>query len=253
MFLLDNKSMYDDVDVVKSFTSSIYLEKPEIAILYKYEDKIRHGRMLDIGVGTGRTTYYFSKIAGEYTGIDYVEGMIDAAKKSYPDINLEVCDVRNMARYPDSYYDFVLFSYNGLDYINHEDRLKALGEIKRVMKPGGVFLFSTHNLQYVDKLFSFKISTDPIVTIYNIRKHLLLRLKNNSLKEIKNKNHATIIDEALNFKLQTYYIEPEEQIKQLTEIGFKNIITYSVNDGFEIKLSDLKNNTESWIHYLAEK
>jgi hypothetical protein len=38
-----------------------------------------------------------------------------------------------------------MFSFNGLDYIAHERHLQALAEIKRVLRPQGLFLFCSHN------------------------------------------------------------------------------------------------------------
>lgn len=102
-------------------------------------------KMLDIGVGAGRTTHYFAHLTKEYVGIDYSENMIKVCREkfqNYPKkISFEVCDARSLKFFEDSYLDFVLFSYNGLDYMNHEDRLRVLREIRRATKEGGTFVF----------------------------------------------------------------------------------------------------------------
>uniref|UniRef100_UPI00146F81A2 class I SAM-dependent methyltransferase n=1 Tax=Kuenenia stuttgartiensis TaxID=174633 RepID=UPI00146F81A2 len=57
-------------------------------------------------------------------------------------------DVRNMKIFEDDTFDFVLFSYNGLDSMGNNNRLKTLKEIHRILKKDGVFVFSSHNRNY---------------------------------------------------------------------------------------------------------
>lgn len=44
-------------------------------------------------------------------------------------ISFKVCDVRSIDMFEDNPYDFRLFSFNDLDYIDHKGRMKALKEI----------------------------------------------------------------------------------------------------------------------------
>jgi ubiquinone/menaquinone biosynthesis C-methylase UbiE len=77
------------------------------------------------------------------TGIDYSEEMIDACKKRFSDysshISFKVCYVRSMKMFDENTFDFILFSFNGIDLISHNERLKAFDEIKRIGKPGSCF------------------------------------------------------------------------------------------------------------------
>jgi SAM-dependent methyltransferase len=46
----------------------------------------------------------------------------------------------------DAAYDAVVFSFNGIDTIRSDgSRARCLGEISRILEPGGVFIFSSHN------------------------------------------------------------------------------------------------------------
>jgi len=105
-------------------------------------------RVLDVGCGAGRTTVELARRDIDVVGIDVSEPMVDAAMDAYPDLTFEVGDATAL-RFEDESFDHVLFSYCGIDYVHpEEDRVQALREIRRVLRPGGYFAFSTHNALY---------------------------------------------------------------------------------------------------------
>ncbi len=102
-------------------------------------------KVLDIGCGEGRTTEYISKISKTVIGMDIVQGMVELAKKRHPAIDFRVMDACKL-EFPDASFDCVVFSYNGLDCLYPESsRAKAISEIYRVLKKGGIFIYSSHN------------------------------------------------------------------------------------------------------------
>ena len=160
--------MYGKKKIANYYGKLNHLFEPEKVIFSEFKDRLKDMRMLDIGVGGGRTTNFFAKYAKEYTGIDCSKAMIDICKKRFPELeeNFFVCDVRDLERFKSNHFDFVLFSFNGIDHlIKHEERMQALHEIKRVCREGGVFCFSSHNLMGVDKLFELKPSNNPVSDI----------------------------------------------------------------------------------------
>ena len=74
-------------------------------------------KMLDIGVGGGRTTLHFAPLVKEYVGIDYSQNMIKACQERFAQVSFQTADARSMGIFKDSTFDFILFSYNGIDYI----------------------------------------------------------------------------------------------------------------------------------------
>lgn len=50
-------------------------------------------------------------------------------------------DARDLSTFSDQSFDLVWFSFNGIDYVNHIDRLTILQEIYRVTKPGAILYF----------------------------------------------------------------------------------------------------------------
>lgn len=210
--------------------------------------------MLDIGVGAGRTTLHFAELTKEYVGIDTSEKMIKVCEERFVNmdkgISFKVCNVRDMKNFGDNYFDFILFSYNGIDYLNHIGRLEALREIKRVGKQGSLFCFSSHNIYSLKKEFSFSWSKNLLY----ILKFPITRLLNPSPEELEKMEYVLINDSSHLFSLVTYYIKPEKQIDQLTELGFKNIKVFSLEEGKEIKtISNLSYIKDRWLYYVCNK
>jgi SAM-dependent methyltransferase len=221
-----------------------YLRKPEITVLDELREKLSNMKMLDIGVGAGRTTGHFACLTKEYVGIDYSPSMIATAKKkfqNYPKrISLLTMDARNMTFFPDGYFDFILFSYCGIDYVGHEDRLKILREVRRLLRKGGFFSFSTHNLNYFKQGCSVRLSGGFRNIPWLLSFLLINRLLNKEMWMIlrdssKNPQHLIISEpEPPRYTLKPYIITPVEQFKQLNDSGFASIRVYSKEDGIEI-------------------
>ncbi len=127
---LTNKKNYEIPEIVEYFAKEDFLQEPEKTILNMLKEELKNMKMLDIGVGGGRTTYYFAPLVKEYVGIDYSSGMIDACNNKYYNINNNIsfiqCDVRNMNIFENDTFDFILFSFNGIDSISFDDRIKGV-------------------------------------------------------------------------------------------------------------------------------
>lgn len=132
-----------------------YIENAEEIGLIQSEERVLRkfftppaGKVLDIGCGAGRTTHKLAERGFDVTGVDISEPMIRAATDLYPDPDFHVGDAVNL-RFEDEAFEYAFFSACGLDYVYPEtDRLAALEEAHRILKPGGVFAFSTHNSWY---------------------------------------------------------------------------------------------------------
>lgn len=252
--LLDsvNKNAYAKTKVLDYYNKLDELFPAEKVLFEKLSPQIKNSKILDIGIGGGRTTKYLLPLASDYTGVDYVQQFIEQVKGKFDGGNYLVGDARNLKEFEDETFDFVLFSYNGIDYVSHEDRLKVLLEVYRVLKKGGKFMFSSHNRDY--KFFgkpywlkNFRFSAANVKNLLSyfffLPRHLLLKRH-----EVFKSGYAVVNDSDHRYSLLVYYTGIAAQIDQLEKTGFFNIEAYNEKGEF------VKTDTESfWIYYSAEK
>jgi len=103
------------------------------------------GKVLDIGCGTGRTTSPFQERGFAVIGIDISETMIAQAMIKHPGIDFRVMDACDL-QFADDSFDYLFFSFNGIDCLHPQSlRDLCIKEMARVLKQGGMVVFSTHN------------------------------------------------------------------------------------------------------------
>lgn len=133
-------------DVLGFYTASGTLDAGEAAAFAAAATSIDGGRILDLGIGTGRTSELLAPRAATYVGVDIAEEMLRAAHRRLPEVDLRVADARDLSSVcVDASIDVVVFSYNGLDALSHSGRVAALREVRRVLAHGGRFVLSSLN------------------------------------------------------------------------------------------------------------
>ena len=149
--------------------------------------------VIDLGCGPGQTTKYLSEHGVErIVGTDISPAMIEQAKKHHcstgspapttpsehsnsPHLAFEVANMLQL-QYPDSHFNGALAFYSivNFDY----DKVKiAFQEIARILKPGGIFLFSFHVGDSIVQLNQF-LEKEVMISFYFFdvdRIHQLLR------------------------------------------------------------------------------
>lgn len=121
------------------------LSPPEAMIFLRHRDAFQDGRVLDLGVGSGRTTRYLAPFCADYLGIDISPEMLAHARRDHPRQRFREGDLRALADLREPEFDFILIAYNTIDVLDHDDRLAFLAAVCRLLKPDGLFVFSTHN------------------------------------------------------------------------------------------------------------
>jgi ubiquinone/menaquinone biosynthesis C-methylase UbiE len=120
-----NREAFEGRFALKTYSEVSGLMPAEHAILRTLKSRIAGKKLLDIGVGGSRTTLFLLERSRDYTAIDYSEGLVQKVKLKFGLDSVYCCDVRDMSRFPDQSFDFILFSFNGLDCIAHRGRLRG--------------------------------------------------------------------------------------------------------------------------------
>lgn len=108
------------------------------------------GRILDLGCGAGRTTFGLREEGyRDLVGADLSADLIRRARLHAARRGLKIpFRVADACRLPfrGGSFDACLFSFNGLMTIPRRSRrIAAMREIRRVVSPGGCFVFTTHD------------------------------------------------------------------------------------------------------------
>ena len=248
--------------VSAQYAKASRLFAPEELLLETFRDQLPTWTMLDVGIGAGRTTMHFAPVCRSYAGLDYAPTMVGQARRNCPDYaeRLVVADACDLNGFASESFDFVLFSFNGLDCIAPTDRKRALGEIRRVLRPGGIFAFSSHNLDSVPMPGHWPMPpltrTKPLQTAYRLlqraRRNQRIRplVRQMNLTQAHERGWACFADGGESYEVPLVYVTMAFQRAQLKEAGFG---LFSVQDRDCREVQDQLGSCDSWLYYLAKR
>lgn len=195
------------------------------------------GPVLDVGCGVGRVSHLLHERGYDVTGIDVSEPLVAEARSLFPDIDFHVEDVRETP-FDSKSFEYIIFSYFGIDYLRPQaERIAALREMFRLLKPGGVLVFSSHNSWHpllplsVDNL---KFAMKDVFDLY-------LRPKNHERIGSRYKFENVPLGD-----IEIYLSNPVHQWIQLRKCGYTPIDVLGERDGI-LRLF------ERDPHYVAKK
>ncbi len=147
--MADIKDQYvSGVTNYRTATMELGLWQSESAVIDQYFRE--NDEILDLGCGTGRTTFgLLEKGFSNIIGVDITPEMIACAKEIAKErkikIEFQVGDATALS-FADCSFAGVLFSFNGLFSIPTAiAREKAFAEVCRILRPGGLFIFTSHD------------------------------------------------------------------------------------------------------------
>ena len=257
-----NRNTWRQPDTVSWFRGlEGFTDEGERGAFRAIAEEMRGKRILDIGVGGGRTVPLLRAISDRYTAIDYTPELVEACQAKYPGVDVSFGDARDLSRFADRSFDLVVFSFNGIDAVNVEDRAKILREVRRVLDDQGVFLFSAHNREGPGRGERFQLGVyrtrNPFKLAARIRHAMAklpttLRNRFEYAKLAKDGDGYAIANAAAHeHGLLIHYVSLARQLEELGVAGFRadpvifgNLSTEPIPRGADTH--DL-----FWFHFLA--
>ena len=142
-----NTECWETSQAVEEYARDLYLHNGERLVFNAcFPEGLKGKRVLDLACGGGRSTIFLHEQGGAMVGTDISKSLIRAARDRFPSLHFHVGDAAYL-EFVDESFDVVVFSANGLDCLYPiEQRHRAIQEVYRVLRQGGPFLLSHHNL-----------------------------------------------------------------------------------------------------------
>lgn len=125
-----------------------------LAGLLKKHIELNGVKILDWGCGPGRVIRHLSKFTGrgtEFYGTDYNAGSIAWCAENLPGIQFNQNALEARLSYENQYFD-IIYGISVFTHLSEKMHFAWFNELFRVMKPGGIFLFTTQGENFREKL-----------------------------------------------------------------------------------------------------
>jgi SAM-dependent methyltransferase len=240
----------------------------EAMILIRYREPLSR-RTLEVGCGAGRILGYVAQLGGEAHGIDISPAMVDHCRTRYPEAHASVGDLANIGASAQGPFDVVLALDNVLDVFDDGERRRVLGDLRMLLAPEGLLIFSSHNLAYIDRgspagdrasterghgrarRLLDEVLSRPPSSVARAASRIPRRLRNRRrLAPLQRRadSYAIINDSAHDYALLHYYIDRDDQARQLRETGCELLECLDA-DGRAVAPG--QRHGDPWLHYVA--
>ncbi len=232
------------------------LDRPETLALLRYRHAFFGRNVLDIGIGTGRTAGFLQPLARRYVCFDYSQEMVDHVRKALPGVEVHLADMRDLSRWAAAEFDFIFAPNNVFDAVSHTDRLRILGEARRVLSTDGVLVFSSHNrrCRAAGKGPRLAYARNPVTQARHVIEYLKRRLNHLRVGRLHRHEdeYALLNDAGHDYALLHYYIDRDRQQRQLDAAGFR-LLEVIDSDGRSLHEGDEDASSPSLLYVAARK
>jgi SAM-dependent methyltransferase len=223
----------------------------EVLLLLRYREPLS-GRVLELGPGAGRFTGYLAELAGELTALEISPDMAEVCRRRVPSATVRVGDMEDLADIPDASLEAVVGTCNVLDVLDDPERRALLAQLHRILVPGGLLVFSSHNRDWGVRrpwqLHNWRrprsVAGDVVRFPRRLRNYRRLQPM-----ELDTGEYALRNDQAHDFTMVLYSIGAPAQRRQLAEAGF-TLEACMTDDGDTVPVGS-ETRDAPYLHYAA--
>lgn len=249
-----NGALYERADLVSQYKNA-YLNLPEAAALIRYRDDYAGRAVLDLGCGAGRLAAYLTPHTDRYVGFDISPHMLEECRRHFPNLPFVQGDMRDLSAFDDGEFSTVFAIFNLFDAVGHADRLRVLAEVRRILNPCGLLIFSAHNRNYAQAAEGprLQVSRNPITQVRWFVDYVHAHANHRRIRRHQRfeSDYALLNDSGHNYSVLHYYIGRDAQARQLEQAGFQ-LLECLDESGRTLAPQD-DDRTSSSIHYVARK
>ena len=159
-----SRKSYDAV--AREYADEIYGElagKPfDRHLLDRFAERVRgRGRVCDLGCGPAQIARYLRDRGVDAFGVDLSAGMLAQARRLNPDLQFVQTSMLTLGLRSGKFGGVAAFY--SIIHIPRSKAVEALAEVRRVLQPGGLFLFTFHlgsEDSHHEELFGRPVSLD---------------------------------------------------------------------------------------------
>lgn len=254
-----NLHQWETGDYVAEYANRT-LRPVEVVLLMRYREAFS-GRVLDVGCGAGRILGYLLTLGGDVHGIDVSPRMVEYCRQRYPEASVLAGDMGHLPEAIEGGFDVILASYNVIDVLDDATRQEFLSDMHRRLTPGGLLIFSSHNLAFANtsrttptlRRILGRLNRPPR-ELLELPLRLPARFRNRRRMralERREADYAILNDLAHDYSLLHYYIRRDDQERQLDQVGYELVECLDL-DGRTINAGDAASHC-SELHYVARR
>jgi SAM-dependent methyltransferase len=210
----------------------------EVILLARFREAFC-GRVVEIGSGAGRVLGYLSELSDQACGIDLSQTMVDYCRREFPGTDVRLGDMAKLGEVFDGRFDVIFATNNVLDVYDDGERREVIGSYRSLLSPGGLLIFSTHNLGELDRpgidgadrdqagraaALTRMLLDKSARQLVSAARRLPTRTRNRrrlAPMQRRGDGYAILNDSTFDYGLLHYFITREAQVQQLTELGYE--------------------------------